>query len=123
MAWSGFLRAYSLAVAELPPHLGVSLRRMARDLASVLAVASLAYGLVVVALSVAYLKRILGPIIAFRRHVEALKNGDYAARVSLREGDVFQDLARDLNELAGLLEEGVKRGDQSSTGVETAKLV
>lgn len=67
VAWSGLLRPYSLAIADLPPHLGVSLSLMARDLAGLLGVAALAYGLIVVAVSVAYLKQILGPIIAFRR--------------------------------------------------------
>ena len=43
--------------------------------------------------------------------MEALKNGDYGGRVHLRDGDAFQDLAEDLNELAALLERNEKRSD------------
>ncbi|MCP5057023.1 MAG: hypothetical protein GY937_09910 [bacterium] len=48
-------------------------------------------------------RRVMGPEVAFRRQVEALKNGDYTARVLLRDGDAFEDLANDLNELAAIL--------------------
>lgn len=50
-----------------------------------------------------YARRMMGPEVAFRRHVEALKNGDYKARVKLRDGDAFLGLAQDLNDLAMLL--------------------
>ena len=55
------------------------------------------------------MKRVVGPVVAFQRQVEALKNGDYQSRVRLREKDCFDDLAQDLNELASLLERDEKR--------------
>lgn len=102
--WSGFLLPYEMVVEQLPAHLGQSFRLMMRDFGAVLSGAGILYGLVVVGLTVIYLRRLVGPTIAFRRHLEALKAGDYGTRVGLRKGDPFQDLGRDLNELASLLE-------------------
>ena len=42
----------------------------------------------------------IGP---FRRHIQAMKNGDYSSRVHLRKGDAFVEMADDLDELAGVL--------------------
>jgi len=64
----------------------------------------LAYGLVVMAVCVAYLKGVVGPIVAFRRQIAALRRGDYTARNALRPDAPFQDLGSDLNDLAQALE-------------------
>jgi len=48
--------------------------------------------------------RIYGPMVSLKRHVEKLIQGEYSSRVTLREEDRFQDLARDLNLLAENLE-------------------
>ena len=63
-----------------------------------------AYGLVVLGVCVAYLRRVVGPIVAFRRQIHALRRGDYSARNSLRRDGPFEDLAQDLNDLAQALE-------------------
>jgi methyl-accepting chemotaxis protein len=65
---------------------------------------TLAYAIIVLIASVAWAHRMVGPIVAFRRHVEALKNAEYGSRVHIRRFDAFPELARDLNELAELLE-------------------
>lgn len=64
----------------------------------------LAYGCAMVGICVAYLRRVVGPIVAFRRQVFALRRGNYSARNSMRDGDPFADLGRDLNDLAQALE-------------------
>ena len=64
----------------------------------------LAYGLTVLAVCVAYLRRVVGPMVAFRRQIEAMRRGDYTARNSLRGGGPFEDLGQDLNDLAKALE-------------------
>ncbi len=63
-----------------------------------------AYGFVVVCLCIAYLRRVVGPVVAFRRQVESLRRGNYKARNTLRAGDPFGDLSDDLNDLAQALE-------------------
>lgn len=67
------------------------------------AMLALLYSVAVMGLWVWHSKRVMGPEVAFRRQVEALKNGDYDARVGLRPGDAFTGLSADLNELAEIL--------------------
>lgn len=104
----GWTRPLEAALAAQPASVTGLLTRAAEDFAIVTTVTSLGYVLCVVALCIAYSQRIFGPVVAFRRHVEALKNGDYASRVHLRKGDAFSDLESDLNELAEMLQAGTK---------------
>ena len=60
-------------------------------------------------LSIYYTHRFVGPTIAFRRHVNALRKGDFNSRVVLRKADAFSELAEDLNMLASELERSQKR--------------
>ena len=109
VAYAGLMQPIGFVVAELPQSLAATLALVLRDFATVASAATLAYVLVVLLVSVVYMKRLVGPVVAFHRHVEALKNGDYHSRVQLRDKDCFEDLAQDLNELAGLLERDEKR--------------
>ena len=56
-------------------------------------------------LCVLYTHRLIGPTVAFKRHIDALKAGNYGSRVNLRDGDAFEDVAQKLNELAKTLED------------------
>ena len=56
--------------------------------------------------AVVYTHRMVGPIVAFRRHVAFLLEEDYSKRVHLRRGDAFHELAEDLNVLTEKLESG-----------------
>jgi len=91
------------------PVLADLLRGQTRDFIEASAELGVLYVLVVVVICVAYAHRMIGPTVAFRRHVEALKNGDYRSRIKLRRRDAFSDLADDLNELAQILERDEKR--------------
>ena len=75
-----------------------------------------AYASVVVGICLAATHRLLGPIVALRRHLANVKNGDYASRVHLRAGHPLSGVAEDLNELSEIL----KRPDQSSMRHESA---
>jgi signal transduction histidine kinase len=44
--------------------------------------------------------RFYGPIIAINRFISELKKGNYSARITLRQKDELQDVAKHLNELA-----------------------
>ncbi|MBI2603507.1 MAG: hypothetical protein HYW48_10685 [Deltaproteobacteria bacterium] len=48
--------------------------------------------------------RYYGPLVAIRRFLAELKNGNYSARVTVRKKDELQDLVETLNELAVELE-------------------
>jgi hypothetical protein len=68
-----------------------------------------AYLLAVAGVCLACTHRLIGPRVALLRQIEALKRGEYGARITLRQGDrVFSEVARDLNELAQILERAAK---------------
>ena len=63
------------------------------------------YILLMVAVTTIYTHRIIGPTVALKRHIRALKDGLYSHRVQLRKHDELKDMAADLNELAEILEQ------------------
>lgn len=65
--------------------------------------------LVNLALSVYLTHKLVGPTIAFRRHIRALAAGDYQARTSLRAGDAFGEVADELNALSAKLNDLQKK--------------
>ncbi len=50
--------------------------------------------------SVYFSHRMVGPTIAFRRHIEALIAGDYKVKTKLRAHDAFSEVADSLNRLS-----------------------
>ena len=67
------------------------------------------YVLFTVLMSVYYTHRFVGPMVAFKRHIDNLRKGDFSSRVVLRKSDAFSDLAEELNMLAGDLEKSKYR--------------
>ncbi len=63
------------------------------------------YVILIVTVTTIYTHRIIGPTIALKRHIKALKDGLYSHRVHLRKHDELKDMAADLNELAEILEQ------------------
>jgi hypothetical protein len=62
----------------------------------------------VLVVSIGYVHRLLGPIVAFERCLRALRSGDYAARIAVRSDDyLYAELASQLNHLAAQLQESV----------------
>ena len=59
-----------------------------------------------IAISVFFTHKLIGPTVAFSRHLNGLIAGDYSVRVILRKGDSFADIAEKLNKLAEKLESG-----------------
>lgn len=49
--------------------------------------------------------KVVGPTIAFKRHIANLITGNTSSRVKLRKFDAFQELADDLNTLAKKMEQ------------------
>ena len=71
------------------------------------------YVLLLASVCVAYTHRLIGPLRPFTRHVDALADGDYSSRVTLRRGDLdmYVEHAEKLNRLAERLErEARERG-------------
>jgi hypothetical protein len=63
------------------------------------------YAFAMMAACIAFVQRLAGPLVAFERQVDALRRGDYRARVCLRDGSgSHARLAQKLNSLASDLE-------------------
>ena len=58
------------------------------------------YMIVNVVITVVFTHKMVGPTVAFRRHIANLIKGDYSSRLALRDGDAFLGVADDLNQLA-----------------------
>jgi methyl-accepting chemotaxis protein len=105
-----------LEEAGRPPFLEKLLREQTGDYVEVTGALTLLYILVVVILWLAHGHRMIGPVLPLRRQIEALKNGDYGARVRLRKRDAFKEIAEDLNQLAQVLEEHGKEREPTAQG-------
>jgi nitrate/nitrite-specific signal transduction histidine kinase len=64
------------------------------------------YLLATILVSVLYTHRLVGPTIAFKRHIRSLNEDRFNARTYLRKGDAFGDVADELNRLSEKLEKG-----------------
>lgn len=59
--------------------------------------------IVSISISIVFTHRMIGPTIAFRRHIRTLAAGDSSIRTNLRKGDAFQEVAEELNLLSEVL--------------------
>ena len=66
------------------------------------------YIVMTIAVSVLYTHKLVGPTVAFRRHLSSLCEGRYNARTHLRKGDAFTEVADELNRLSEIMEKGQK---------------
>jgi hypothetical protein len=95
----------ALEAAAEAPALESLLRAQTTDFLMVAAVVGVAYAVLVGFMTLIWCHRLVGPVVAFRRMLAALLAGDPNARVQLRRGSAFQELADDLNALAEQLAE------------------
>ena len=82
------------------PALESLLRAQTSDFLTVAAVIGVAYAVLIAFMTLIWCHRLVGPVVAFRRMLASLIAGDLSARVQLRRGFAFHDLADDLNALA-----------------------
>jgi len=95
----------ALENAAEAPALESLLRAQTSDFLVVAVVVGVAYAVLVGFMTLIWCHRLVGPVVAFRRMLAALLAGDPNARVQLRRGSAFQELADDLNALAEQLAE------------------
>jgi protein-S-isoprenylcysteine O-methyltransferase Ste14 len=103
-AWqsqSAYERMYDLVISEVPEAYVVMIREQTRDFAVVSAAILAVWVLAVAALCIGYSHQLIGPVVALRRQIQALKDGNYRARTKLRKSDTaFLEMGQDLDELA-----------------------
>jgi len=68
------------------------------------------YVVVNMVVTILYTHKLIGPTIAFRRHIRMIADGKLQYRTVLRKGDAFAELADDLNKLSSYLELKAKGG-------------
>lgn len=74
------------------------------------------YILATIGVSVWFTHRMVGPTVAFKRHLNELAKGNYRIRTNLRDGDAFVDVAGALNNLSDTLEKRYGHGGGDSPG-------
>jgi hypothetical protein len=106
-AWqsqSAYERMYDLIISEVPKTYVVMIREQTHDFAIVSAAILGVWVLAVAGLCIGYSHQLLGPVVALRRQVQALNDGNYRARTKLRKSDTaFLEMANDLDDLAKTL--------------------
>lgn len=73
------------------------------SVAVVAAIAAVVFILVTLTVTVLMTHKMIGPTIAFRRLIKDLLQEKFGAKISLRKGDAFQEVADDLNNLSQYL--------------------
>lgn len=73
------------------------------NVAVVAGVTAAAFIIISLAATVWMTHKLVGPTIAFRRHIAALLEGKFGTRLVLRKGDAFTEVADDLNRLSEFL--------------------
>ena len=106
--WAAYARLHQLSLSQLPEFHEQLFRDQTGNFLAVSGAIAVGYLAAILVYCVRYAHRLVGPTVAFRRHIEALKNGDYASRVVLRRNDAFGEVAADLNDLAHQLEHDEK---------------
>ena len=59
---------------------------------------------IVIFFGIRYTHRVVGPMKRLKQMLEAIGNGDFSQRITLRPGDVLQDLAKAINAMAERLQ-------------------
>jgi hypothetical protein len=99
--WSAYGVLLQRAIGALPAPMQQDILDQTRAYANTSLALLTAYMSVMVAVSIGYLHRLLGPIVALERYLRSIKDGNYSARLSLRKGDEhYADLAQHLNDVA-----------------------
>ncbi len=87
-------------LTEANDEIGSMLQSYVTEVGTTAAVIGIVFIIVSLLASVYFSHRMVGPTIAFRRHIEALIAGDYKVQTKLREHDAFTEVADSLNRLS-----------------------
>jgi hypothetical protein len=100
-SYAAYKSLFDVALSTVPIPLGEVLLDQTRHFLTVTTILATGYALAVLGLSVIFVQRMIGPLVAIERHVRSLRSGDYSSRIGLRSGrSIFAVIAVQLNELA-----------------------
>ena len=104
-SWSAYGRLYQATLATAAGPFKQDILEQTHLYLNTSSVLLVGYVVVVLAVTIGYVHRLIGPIVAFERHLRALRRGEYTSRVALRGNDqVYAEMAEHLNDLAARLE-------------------
>jgi methyl-accepting chemotaxis protein len=112
---------YALLV-ELSPMTDESKNQLFLELREILvrlAVVSSSFMFVVMVLGLIFSHKAAGPLFHFKRVFEEIKQGKLGARVRLRPGDEFQDVAQAFNEMMDTVDPSTRTAATRSTSTQT----
>lgn len=73
------------------------------SVAGVAAGSAVVFVLVTISVTIMMTHKLIGPTVAFRRLIKELLQEKFGAKITLRKGDAFQEVADDLNNLSEFL--------------------
>lgn len=91
-------------LTEASDEVGTMLSEYLGKVALTGGVLALVFVLISLATSIYLTHRLVGPTVAFRRHIDALIGGDYKVNTKLRSHDAFVEVADSLNRLSEALQ-------------------
>ncbi len=105
------------ALSDIGPEMQMTLHKSLISAGVILAVMVIGFAVLAFVMGIVLTHRIAGPVVSLRRQITNIKNGNYAARVQLRDRDELQPLMTDLNDLAKHFEDkyGVETKENTGT--------
>lgn len=114
-SYAAFGRMFGVALSTAPVPVGSEMSEQTYHFLRVTLTLAVAYGLCALALSMIFVRRLVGPVVALERQIRAIRSGDYGSRVKLRSGQsTYSGMATHLNELAMSLEQASRRATPNS---------
>ncbi len=95
-----------IELTDVPDEISLVIQGEIFSLQFYILIVSVLYFLLALTISVFLTHRMVGPTIAFQRHIRSLINGDFNAKTFLRKKDAFTEVADHLNELSDHLKSG-----------------
>jgi hypothetical protein len=109
-SWSAYGKLFEGTLSTAPAPFKQDILEQTHSYMNISLVLLAGYVLVVLAVTIGYLHRLIGPTVALERQLRAMLRGDYAARLTLRSGDdLYSELANHVNDLANRLEQAAAR--------------
>ena len=109
-SWSAYGRLYQATLANAAGPFRQDLLDQTYFYLNISSVLVVGYVVAVLAVTIAYVHRLIGPVVAFERHLRSLQRGDYTSRVAVRHSDrIYASMADQLNDLAERLESASTR--------------
>ena len=113
-SWAAYGEIYGATLSSTEAPFEQEIGAQTRSYVGVSLVLLVGYSLTMLAVTIAYVHRLIGPTVAVERHVRALERGDFTSRVALRDDEVlYTELAYRLNGLATRLQTGISSRDRS----------